>query len=269
MGFLPAWFVFKMPAKGDSEIKNKKSLIEKAQDTWDYLRICCYNPENGTCLTRTPFNWLKISLFTILYYAVLFTTTFIFFTLFLQIKYQDDSKPVEVAPDNIWPTLLEHPDLAIKLTNDACTPCLDITINKLFNWKPEVYSSTDMPPRVKAMLTKIGVTPDFSKEMVYVTCSERADEQKTCLDGMKIKGNTTSFLASYFPYSNEKKDWPKMVIDLSQTSGVFQQSSSKNSNPSSTCPGKTTVTLECRAWAKNIKHSATNVLPYRGIPKGG
>merc|ERR1712179_233838 len=199
MGFLPAWFVFKMPAKGDSEIKNKKSLIEKAQDTWDYLRICCYNPENGTCLTRTPFNWLKISLFTILYYAVLFTTTFIFFTLFLQIKYQDDSKPVEVAPDNIWPTLLEHPDLAIKLTNDACTPCLDITINKLFNWKPEVYSSNDMPPRVKAMLTKIGVTPDFSKEMVYVTCSERADEQKTCLDGMKIKGNMTGFLASNFP----------------------------------------------------------------------
>ena len=39
-----------MPAKGDSEIKNKKSYIEKAQDTWGYLKICFYNPENGTCL---------------------------------------------------------------------------------------------------------------------------------------------------------------------------------------------------------------------------
>ena len=106
-----------------------------------------------------------------------------------------------------------------------------------------MYSLTDMPQRAKAMLSRIGVTPDFSKEMVYVTCSERADEQKTCLDGMKIKGNTTGFLASYFPYSNEKKHWPKMVIDLSKTSGIVHHSSSKNSNPSSTCPGKTTVTL--------------------------
>uniref|UniRef100_A0A646QIL4 ATPase-b2 n=1 Tax=Hemiscolopendra marginata TaxID=943146 RepID=A0A646QIL4_9MYRI len=123
------------------------------------------------------------------------------------------------------------------------TPCILIKMNRIFGWKPELYGVNETIPDETIELKRVRKqhASDSSRnqttEMVWVTCEGEnpADRENIGeIDYFPFAG----LPGKYFPYKN---------VQGYLSPFVFAQFKSLQKN--------VLINIECRAWAKNIKHA--------------
>jgi len=222
--------------------------------------------KNG--MTDRPFlSWIRILSVTAVWWSFVIGFFCLCFFLMNLIIYgaDNDIQPYFVRDFKKYPGILNQPSLNIECLNseDMTSPKCDTTklvirVNKIFNFKPDPYSKDERPRELNDKLTNLGVTEGLLENQVYVTCEGRKQQDKDNLQGMKVSrdnpGDSAGMSVDVFPWTDEKKSWPKVTFDLSNTTIV-------------TGDKKDTVFMECRAWAKNIERENRHV--DKKVPRGG
>ncbi|KAG5677059.1 hypothetical protein PVAND_006843 [Polypedilum vanderplanki] len=127
-------------------------------------------------------------------------------------------------------------------------PCIFLKLNKIYNWEPEYYNNSkqlaeNMP---KTLVKHIEDRQNKKKntEVVWVSCEGEnpADIENlgNSIDYYSLSGEQ-GFLGNYFPFLSTKGYLQPLV--------AVQFKSVK--------PG-VLINIECKAWAKNIKHDRTD-----------
>jgi len=175
-----------------------------------------------------------------------------------------DIQPYFVRDFKKYPGILNQPSLNIMCLNseDKKESCnsnkLAIRVNKIFNFKPDPYAKDERPRELGDKLTDLGVAEGLLENQIYVTCEGRKEGDKGNLRGMKLSrdnpGDTAGMSVDEFPWTAEKKSWPQVILDLSNTTIVKDNK-------------KDAVVMECRAWAKNIEREDRHV--DKKTPRGG
>jgi sodium/potassium-transporting ATPase subunit beta len=106
-------------------------------------------------------------------------------------------------------------------------PCVLLKLNKIFNWMPVPYNSTNCPPELRGQCTGMHV---------HVTCEgENPIDQENI--GPFQFWPPTGYPIYYYPYLNQEGYRAPLVMVkfLKPTNGVV-------------------INVWCKAWAQNIKH---------------
>ncbi|XP_074595430.1 sodium/potassium-transporting ATPase subunit beta-like [Brevipalpus obovatus] len=122
-------------------------------------------------------------------------------------------------------------------------PCVLIKLNRIFDWKPEPYKFEDLndpklPEELRAAMDSVKSKRGPTGEYVFVTCNGQNSLDKEhigAVDYYPQQGIRTHF----FPFRNQ---------DNYRSPFVFVRFSSPTNGM--------IINVECKAWAKNIRHSA-------------
>ncbi|XP_052893861.1 sodium/potassium-transporting ATPase subunit beta-1-like [Anopheles moucheti] len=115
-------------------------------------------------------------------------------------------------------------------------PCIFVKLNRIYGWQPEFYEDvddlpTEMPDDLVSYIKSLTVA---ERRQVWISCKEltKSDEnQLGPIEYMPSRG----LPAYYYPYMNiEGYLSPLVAVHLARPKP------------------KTTISIECRAWAKNI-----------------
>lgn len=123
------------------------------------------------------------------------------------------------------------------------SPCVYLKLNKVLNWVPNYYNTTDglpqdMPPnlvkRIEAAVAK------NESNQVWLNCEGEYDADKEHLHNTTFVYYPSSggFPSYYFPYNHTKDEYLSPIIAV------------HIKNP----PGGVMINIECRAWAKNLNY---------------
>ncbi|CAG9823487.1 unnamed protein product [Phaedon cochleariae] len=116
---------------------------------------------------------------------------------------------------------------------NSSSPCIFLKLNKIFGWTPEFYTEPveGMPEDLVAHLNS--TKSEESKKQIWVTCNGVDDVDKENVKGFNYYPR--GFAGYYYPYRNvENYLSPIIAVQLlNVTPDVI-------------------VSIECRAWAKNI-----------------
>ncbi|XP_060522765.1 sodium/potassium-transporting ATPase subunit beta-1 [Cylas formicarius] len=120
----------------------------------------------------------------------------------------------------------------------TASPCVFLKLNRIFNWQPEFYTAPhpDMPDELKYHIENN--TKSKERQQIWVSClgKDDVDKEKTADFNYYPHG----FPGYYYPYKNDKNYLsPIVAVEL------------RNLTPN------TIVSIECRAWAKNIRYSGS------------
>lgn len=131
-----------------------------------------------------------------------------------------------------------------KFGYEAGKPCIIVKLNKIFNWNPVTYDSSDelpenMPKDVRAMIKKDFTKPgsnEINKQNVWITCegeNPNDDENIGTVNYYPHPGMPTYF----YPFMNQPGyQAPLVAVEFASIKrGVL-------------------LNIECKAWAKNILH---------------
>jgi len=222
--------------------------------------------KNG--LIDRPFlSWVRILIVTAVWWGVVFGFYCLCFFLMHLVLYGsgNDAQPYFARDFKKYPGILNQPGLNIACLkpketniNEGCnTAELSISVNKILNFKPNPFSKEELPDGLEDKLKNLGVAKEnIIEKMIYVTCEGRKEEDKDNLEGMKISGESTlGIKVDRFPWTVDTEDWPQVSFDLSSTKVVMDKL--KN----------TKVSVECRAWDKNINREDRHV--DKMTPRGG
>jgi len=137
-------------------------------------------------------------------------------------------------------------------------PCVLLKLNKMINWKPDVYTSLDelpseMPEDLRTHITELtGQNDNKVPKIVWVSCQGENPADREYIgpiNYMPVRG----FHSYYFPY----RKTPESVKKDKEGKGYLSPLVSvafMNPQP------YVLINIECRAWAKNIKHDRGNRL---------
>ena len=115
-------------------------------------------------------------------------------------------------------------------------PCVLIKLNRIFSWKPEPYSEEDLKDKGIPEIVKAGYARG-ENQMIYVTCEGENAADKENIGPISFYPNQ-GIDFKYFPYTNQ----PGYLSPF-----VFVHFSKPASS--------VLINVECKAWAKNIKHN--------------
>jgi len=215
--------------------------------------------KNG--LFDRPFwSWIRILIVTAVWWGVVFGFYCLCFFLMHLVLYGsgNDAQPYFARDFKKYPGILNQPGLNIaclkpKETNikEGCnTAELSISVNKIFNFKPNPYTKEELLDLLEGVAKE-----NLNEKMIHVTCEGRKEEDKDNLKGMKIRGESIGIKVDKFPWTVDTEDWPQVTFDLSSTKVVMDKMKNKK------------VSVECRAWAKNINREDRHV--DKMTPRGG
>lgn len=113
-------------------------------------------------------------------------------------------------------------------------PCIFVKLNKIYGWLPEYYDDvddlpedmpTDLQDHIKSLKPK-------DRQQVWVSCSGLHENDNI---GPIEYSNSRGFPSYYYPYTNQQGYLsPLVAVHFARP------------------PVKTTINVECRAWAKNV-----------------
>lgn len=113
-------------------------------------------------------------------------------------------------------------------------PCIFVKLNKIYGWLPEYYDDvddlpedmpTDLVDHIKSLKPK-------DRQQVWVSCSGLHENDNI---GPVEYSNNRGFASYYYPYTNQQGYLsPLVAVHFARP------------------PVKTTINVECRAWAKNV-----------------
>jgi len=222
----------------------------------------------GGIKDRPWFSWIRILLVTVLWWLLVFGFFSLCYFLTYEILYgSEDSQPYFVRDFGKYPKVLKQPGLNIEWdpSQDAGSSLtFKIGINRIYNWKPEVYTNKDNPEveahgrliNMKEDLKEMGFSSQLPDKLVFVTCSGKKEDDVAQLKGMKVIGKP-GFSAEGFPWNGTKENWLKPIeIDLDDT--VAAKDNTDN---------KIKVIMECRVWDKNVDLAVRQVDVL--VPNGG
>ncbi|XP_049279285.1 sodium/potassium-transporting ATPase subunit beta-1-like [Anopheles funestus] len=115
-------------------------------------------------------------------------------------------------------------------------PCIFIKLNRIYGWQPEFYEDvddlpTDMPDNLVSHIRSLS-PPE--RRQVWLSCKELTNSDEDLLGPIEYMPSQ-GFPAYYYPYMNvEGYLSPLVAVHLARPKP------------------KTTINIECRAWAKNI-----------------
>lgn len=121
-------------------------------------------------------------------------------------------------------------------------PCIFLKLNKIYGWRPELYNTTDdlpmkMPQSVRNDInnTLAGPNPDEANK-IWVSCEGENPADIEHIGAVKYYP-TNGFPYFYFPYENSEGYMsPLVAVHFSKLKrGII-------------------INIECKAWARNIKH---------------
>lgn len=120
------------------------------------------------------------------------------------------------------------------------SPCIFLKLNKIYGWLPDYYKDVrelphDMPLQLKY---HIGNTSQIMRNTVWISCEGENPADVEYLGPIAYYPEIQGFPGYYFPYKNgEGYLSPLVAVQfLRPTSGIV-------------------INIECKAWAKNIKHN--------------
>ncbi|KAK5646773.1 hypothetical protein RI129_005237 [Pyrocoelia pectoralis] len=124
---------------------------------------------------------------------------------------------------------------------DTVSPCVFLKLNKVLEWEPEYYNTTeglppDMPPNVIERITAAKARNESN--YVWISCEGEYDADKEHLSGAEFQFYPPSggFPSYYYPYNHKKNAYLSPLIAV------------RIMNPA----GGVMINIECRAWARNI-----------------
>ncbi|CAB3372161.1 Hypothetical predicted protein [Cloeon dipterum] len=117
-------------------------------------------------------------------------------------------------------------------------PCIFLKLNRIFDWVPDYYNSTDelpedMPKSLKEHITQLSVTEPEKLNMAWVTCDGELPDDKEHIGKLKYLPDQ-GFPGYYYPYVNTEGYLSPLIAlhFVRPTPGVI-------------------IKVECRLWAKN------------------
>lgn len=121
-------------------------------------------------------------------------------------------------------------------------PCVFLKLNKIFNWQPEYYDNPkdlplDMPEDLREHITNN--TTEVERQQIWVSCNGQRGLDKEKVGPIKYYPSR-GFPAYYYPYINQKGYKSPLVAVQ------FEKLTTKQ-----------LISVECRAWAKNIIYSGS------------
>ncbi|CAG9835139.1 unnamed protein product [Diabrotica balteata] len=124
---------------------------------------------------------------------------------------------------------------------NTSTPCVFLKLNRIFGWVPEfITSPQEGMPKDLADHIQMLKDANSTERMIWVTCNGVDDFDRENIKGFNYypKG----FSSSYYPYTNIKNYLsPIVAVEV------------VNITPN------VLVSIECRAWAENIKYSNSSL----------
>jgi sodium/potassium-transporting ATPase subunit beta len=112
-------------------------------------------------------------------------------------------------------------------------PCVLIKLNRIYGWKPEAFGNDEIPDEVKGVVSS---TKGSYEGGVYIVCEGENPADKENIGEMTYYPNQV-IRSNYFPFTNQPGYLsPYVMVKFSSpATGVL-------------------INIECKAWAKNIKH---------------
>lgn len=173
------------PVKEDKENDDKKketepeeSKAEKFRSLCSSFQLFCYNPKEGSCLTRTAMEWVKISAFIVFIWGCIIAFTTICWYLFMVIQHPNlEDIPVWRRWDTmVDPPIFIQPDLHAEHLPSACPLCVSVSMNCIYNWKPVVSIFTgEKLNNLTTALKDMNSRPYLDTEVVHVTCRGKTE----------------------------------------------------------------------------------------------
>ncbi|XP_059481321.1 sodium/potassium-transporting ATPase subunit beta-2-like [Neocloeon triangulifer] len=118
-------------------------------------------------------------------------------------------------------------------------PCVFLKLNRIFNWVPEFYNSSDelpedMPKDLKEHITKVSNTEHEKLNMIWITCEGEMPDDKEHIGKIKYIPDQ-GFPGYYYPFLNTTGYLSPLVAVhfVRPQTGVI-------------------IKVECRVWAKNL-----------------
>ncbi|XP_044266272.1 sodium/potassium-transporting ATPase subunit beta-1-like [Tribolium madens] len=151
-------------------------------------------------------------------------------------KPANDSKVCEVNLDKYGDCSREN-----SYGYNSSSPCVFLKLNKIFGWVPEYYTNaTDEMRKYDADFAKF-VETNGADHQVWVSCQGEKPVDKENTGGFRYFPSQ-GFPSYYFPYKNVKNYLsPLVAVQVLNTAP------------------NVIISIECRAWAKNIKYSSSNL----------
>lgn len=144
---------------------------------------------------------------------------------------------VKMTPQKWHPCL---PEAGFGYEDEKGGPCIFLKLNKIYNWNPEYYNSTNLPDAsiMSEYLRKDILDAETRNEhlMVWVTCEGENPADKENIGPLRYIPQR-GFASQYFPFKNQDGYLaPLVAVHFEQPKrGVL-------------------INIECKAWAKNIVH---------------
>ncbi|XP_077300786.1 sodium/potassium-transporting ATPase subunit nervana 3 isoform X2 [Arctopsyche grandis] len=117
-------------------------------------------------------------------------------------------------------------------------PCIFLKLNKIYNWKPEFYNSTDVLPNIMPEDLKKHIRNEHraSADTVWVSCEGENPADNENIGAIQYIPSR-GFPGYYFPFTNVDGYLSPLVAVYFEKpkTGVL-------------------INIECKAWAKNIYH---------------
>lgn len=149
---------------------------------------------------------------------------------------------------------------------DKGMPCVFLKLNKIFNWQPEFYEDNESLPKNMPVQLKSHIGEQILKKInpstVWVSCEGENPADVEHL-GTEITYHSTNqmqgFPGNFFPFVNTKGYLqPLVAVEFNSITSkfIFKLSYKISNNKQSfmKISGGVLINIECKAWAKNIKH---------------
>ncbi|KAF0294658.1 Sodium/potassium-transporting ATPase subunit beta [Amphibalanus amphitrite] len=127
---------------------------------------------------------------------------------------------------------------------EAGNPCIIVKLNKIFNWRPDVYATSDdlpdnMPESVREVIAREFTEPgsnEINKQNVWITCEGENPNDFENIGQVNYYPHP-GMPAYYYPFQNQPGyQSPLVAVEFASVKrGVL-------------------LNIECKAWAKNIFH---------------
>ncbi|XP_047987250.1 sodium/potassium-transporting ATPase subunit beta-2-like isoform X2 [Leguminivora glycinivorella] len=118
-------------------------------------------------------------------------------------------------------------------------PCVFLKLNKVANWVPNLFNTTESLPASMPLDLKQAIKPQSGKpemNQVWVSCEGVSQEDKDSIGSLQyIPNSAHGFPSYYFPYAKQEAYLSPFVVVLFE-------------NPTLDKP----INVVCKAWAKNI-----------------
>ncbi|XP_044750350.1 sodium/potassium-transporting ATPase subunit beta-2-like [Coccinella septempunctata] len=129
------------------------------------------------------------------------------------------------------------------------TPCVFLKLNMINGWVPEYYNDPNDLPELMPEQLKNHIRFNLTgseRDRIWISCEGKNPEDEQVLGPVQYYPSTQGLAGYYFPYKKaEGYLSPLVAVEFKgPTTGKV-------------------INIECKAWAKNIKHNGTGMAHFQ------